>query len=121
DEAERQSFEGEVCVYTRAMLESYRRVVMPAHRAADRRFVDELRAHYVLSFPVRGALRAFTGPTTIVCGRDDYRPGFEDATAVTAGIERTELAVLPDCGTLLPLERPERFRTLLVEWLERLG
>jgi pimeloyl-ACP methyl ester carboxylesterase len=120
DEAEHQAFDGEACVYTRAMLDTFRRVVQPGHRAADRRFIEELRAHYVLSFPLGAALRGYAGPTTVVCGRDDYWSGFEDAVRLIALIARAELAVVPDGGPLLPLERPDRFRALLADWLGRL-
>jgi len=120
DEDERQAFDSEACVYTRAMLERFRRVVQPGHRATNRRFLDEVRAQYVLSLPVRSALRGYRGPVALVCGRDDHWCGFEDAVGVVRVIERAELAVLPDCGPLLPLEAPDRFRALLGDWLARL-
>jgi pimeloyl-ACP methyl ester carboxylesterase len=121
DEDEHQAFDGEACIYTRAQLETFRRVVQPAHRAVNRRFIEEVRSHYVLSLPVRSALRGYLGPVTLVCGRDDHWCGYEDAVAVVRVVERAELAVLPDCGPLLPLEAPDRFRALLVEWLKRLA
>ena len=119
DPHERETFDEVAVVQTQALLEAYRRAIYPASRVADRRFVDEVRARYVLSRPYMAALHQFAGPLDVVCGRDDHWVGCTDALRLVAAAPRGSFHVLADCGHLLPLEQPERFAALLADWVAR--
>lgn len=116
---ERQLFDGEAAVHTAAVLEAFRRIVAPAHLATDRDFVAAVRSRYASSLPLRSAARGLGAPAALVCGRDDYWAGFLDAAELAAALPRSSLAVVPDCGTLLPLEAPARLAAELLDWLAR--
>jgi pimeloyl-ACP methyl ester carboxylesterase len=118
-DAERVLFEGEVAVQTPALLDAFRRVVAPAHAAADREFIAEVRKRYALSVLARSAALRFPGVTALACGRDDYWAGFVDAANLAMIYPRAALTVVPDCGTMLPLEVGDRYRALLSDWLDR--
>jgi pimeloyl-ACP methyl ester carboxylesterase len=120
DDEERQTFDAEACVHTGAMLELFRRVVDPAHRAANRAFVQLVRGRYALSAPWSGALSALARPVSVVCGREDYWAGYADALDLVRLANRCRFTVLPGCGHLLPLEAGAPMRRLFVEWLDEL-
>jgi pimeloyl-ACP methyl ester carboxylesterase len=119
DDAEREIFNGEVSLQTAAVLEGFRKLVAPAHASTDRTFLGGVRSHYVSSLPLRSAARDFAQPTALLCGRNDHWVGFLDAAELAAAYPRASLAVLPDCGQLLPLENPAALRAAFVDWLER--
>jgi len=119
DDAERDVFDGEVSLQTAAVLESFRKLVAPAHASTDRTFLGGVRSRYVSSLSLRSAARDFAGPAALVCGRNDHWVGFLDAAELAAAYPRASLAVLPDCGQLLPLENPAALRAAFVDWLER--
>ncbi len=121
DEQERQTFDAEACVYTREMLERFRRVVDPAHRKAHRFFVEMVRSRYALSSPVGGALASFDRPVHVLCGQNDYWAGFEDPAGLARIFPRCDLRVISGCGHLLPLEKPAELAASLDEWLRALA
>jgi pimeloyl-ACP methyl ester carboxylesterase len=103
-------------------LAAFRRAVHPANRAVDRAVVDAVRARYCMALPYAGALASLDKPACIACGRDDHWVGYHDAVRVLLPLlPRGELHVLRDCGHLLPLEDPARFRALLGDWLTAVG
>jgi pimeloyl-ACP methyl ester carboxylesterase len=119
DPRERDAFEEVAVVQTAAALELFQRVVHPANIGTDQTVLAATRARYCLSRPFVQALQAFERPVSIVCGRDDHWVGFEDALRLVRAFRSARFTVLPDCGHLLPLEDPARFRPLLSDWLER--
>jgi pimeloyl-ACP methyl ester carboxylesterase len=94
--------------------------VHAASERTDRGFLDAVRARYVLPQPILAQLAISSPPTTILCGRDDHWVGYEDAARVLRSLPHAELTVLPECGQLLPLEVPERYRAIVGAFLARL-
>lgn len=119
DDDERDIFDGEVSYQTAAVLDDFRKLVAPAHASTDRTFLAAVRGHYVSSLPLRTAARAFAEPTALICGRNDHWVGFLDAAELAAAYPQASLAVIPDCGQLLPLERPAALRAAFSDWLDR--
>ena len=119
DAHERETFEEIAVVQTAFVLERYRRLVMPASRAADRPFIEALRGRYLLSRNYAGPLSVFDKPTHIICGRHDHWVGFEDQARLARLIPNAALTVLADTGQLLPLEAPALFGAAFEEWLDR--
>jgi pimeloyl-ACP methyl ester carboxylesterase len=116
---ERSTFDGEVAVHTKEVLDAFRRHAAPAHAATDRAFLSGVRSRYALSLLLRTAAKGLAVPTAVVCARDDAWSGFLDAAELAAAIPRSALTVVPDTGPLLPLEAPARLRALATDWLDR--
>lgn len=119
DGHERETFEEAAVVQSAAVLAGYRRLCMPASRAANRPFLDAVRARYAMSRPLVDALSRLEAPVAMVCGRDDHWVGFEDAARLARALPAASLHVLADAGPLLPLEQPARLGLLVDDWLAR--
>ena len=120
DPREQPAFEEVAVLQTRPLLERFQRVVHLANIAADQETMARTRGAYAMSRPYMQALQAFERPVAVVCGRDDHWVGYEDGLRLVRAFRRAEYVVLPDCGHLLPLEQPDRFRATLESWLKRL-
>jgi pimeloyl-ACP methyl ester carboxylesterase len=94
---------------------------MPAIRAAYRPFLDRLEADYQLPAELRRAGAAFTRPSLILTGRQDAAAGYEAAWRLRDEFPRATLATLDLAGHWLGrVERPDAFRALVRDWLERI-
>jgi pimeloyl-ACP methyl ester carboxylesterase len=69
----------------------------------------------------RGALAAIRCPTFVLVGDSDAGTPPELAREIAAGIAGSRLVVVPDCGHLSTLERPQAVAAALVEWLDELA
>jgi pimeloyl-ACP methyl ester carboxylesterase len=118
---ERATFEEVSVVQTHTTLAAYQRLVQPASVATDRAFLGLVRQRYVLPWPFYARLAELALPVSIVCGRDDHWVGYTDAQALLRASPHAELQVLPDCGQLLPLEAPTRYREAVTGFLARNG
>jgi pimeloyl-ACP methyl ester carboxylesterase len=56
-------------------------------------------------------------PTLVLCGRQDALTPPAWHTEIAAGIARSRLVVLEDCGHLAPMERPAEVTAALADWL----
>lgn len=56
-------------------------------------------------------------PTLVLCGRQDALTPPAWHTEIAAGIARSRLVVLENCGHLAPMERPAEVTAALVDWL----
>jgi pimeloyl-ACP methyl ester carboxylesterase len=65
----------------------------------------------------RSFLAEIRCPTLIVVGAQDNLTPVKVAEEMHAGIEGSRLVVIPDCGHLSTLERPEAVNTALRSWL----
>ncbi|WP_439814648.1 alpha/beta fold hydrolase [Zavarzinia sp. CC-PAN008] len=66
------------------------------------------------SRPILGTIRV---PTLVVVGANDQLTPVAEAEEIHRGIAGSRLHVLPDCGHLPAMERPEETTALLREWL----
>jgi pimeloyl-ACP methyl ester carboxylesterase len=66
----------------------------------------------------RGFLASITCPTMIVVGRQDALTPVKVAEEMHAGIKGSRLEIIPDCGHLPTMERPDAVSQLLSQWLE---
>ena len=67
------------------------------------------------SRPMLGAIRC---PTVMLVGEQDRGTPPELAREIAAGIAGARLVVVPDCGHLSTLERPQAVTKALVEWMQ---
>jgi pimeloyl-ACP methyl ester carboxylesterase len=58
-----------------------------------------------------------TCPTLVLCGRQDALTPPDCHREMAAGIARSRLLVLEDCGHLVPMERPAEVTAALEAWL----
>ncbi|AWB25528.1 alpha/beta hydrolase [Methylobacterium currus] len=88
-----------------------------AERVGGAAFVRQQRA--ILDRPdSRPFLATIRVPTLVAVGADDVLTPPALAREIHEGIAGSRLHVLPECGHLPPLERPDETSALLREWLE---
>ncbi|NMG73495.1 alpha/beta fold hydrolase [Aromatoleum diolicum] len=68
----------------------------------------------------RPSLASIRCPTLVLCGREDLVTPPEVHEELVAGIAGAQLAMIEECGHLLPLEQPEQVTTILRDWLSEL-
>lgn len=66
----------------------------------------------------RPGLAAITCPTLVLVGDDDQLTPPALAREMAAGISGARLVVVPECGHLSTLERPQAVTSALVEWMQ---
>ena len=94
---------------------------MPAMRMADQAFLTRLEANYQLPDGLRAARAPFPRPSLIVTGRQDAMVGYEAAWGLRDEFPRATVATLDLAGHWLGrVERPDPFRALARDWLERM-
>ena len=62
-------------------------------------------------------LPTLTMPTLVIWGENDYVLPAHQARAAVGRLPRGRLSLFPDCGHLPHVEHPDRFATLLSDWL----
>ena len=67
----------------------------------------------------RPLLAGIRCPTLVLVGREDALTPVELAREIAAGIPRSKLTIVPDCGHLSTLERPQAVNRALRQWLTR--
>ena len=66
----------------------------------------------------RTALAAIQCPTLVLVGAQDTLTPVVAAQAIADGIDGARLEIVPDCGHLSTLERPDAVNRALLDWLE---
>ncbi|WP_319521475.1 alpha/beta hydrolase [uncultured Desulfosarcina sp.] len=56
-------------------------------------------------------------PTVIVCGEQDQVTPRECSEEMAALIQGSQLEIIPDCGHMTSMEKPEKVSAILLEWL----
>lgn len=65
----------------------------------------------------RESLRAIRCPTLILCGADDALTPPKLHQEIAERIPHAKLVVIPECGHLSTMERPEAVTAAMREWL----
>ena len=95
---------------------------MPAIRIADQSSLTRLDANYQLPEHLAAIGPPFTRPSLILTGRQDAAVGYEAAWGLRDEFPRATLATLDLAGHWLGrVERPDIFRALIRDWLERMA
>jgi pimeloyl-ACP methyl ester carboxylesterase len=66
----------------------------------------------------RDLLGTMAVPTLVLCGREDALTPLAMHLELAAAIREATLVVIPNCGHLAPLERPQAVTRQLLGWLE---
>lgn len=114
-------FENMLVIQTREILEKARRTKSPARALWDEAQEERVGQAFDFSFHKRGETTEFDKPSLILAGRQDSMSGYLDAIDLMPQFTRASLAVLDTAGHSLAWERPDVFKALILDWLERLG
>lgn len=88
-----------------------------AERVGKEAFLRQQRA--IMGRPDRRPLLAkIHVPTLVLCGSEDAVTPVELSRELASGIATSRLTVVPDCGHLATLERPEAANAALRRWLQ---
>lgn len=120
-------------VGTRAVQSALMKSLVHPSRLGDRELIDRILAmadaigqtafeRQSEALIARDDYRPFLGevrcPTLVMVGAQDQMTPVKIAQEISAGIAGSRLEVIPDCGHIATLERPEAVNRLLVEWLD---
>ena len=86
---------------------------------ADTDALERIGERYAFASGVDAGGDPFTGPSLIVCGRQDSVVGWRDALRLPDRFPRATFAVLDTAGHNLEGERPDLLRELVDDWLDR--
>lgn len=98
----------------------YQMYVLPGIRAFDRDAYMKLEHRYWLEDDPERVFGTFTGPTTIICGRQDQIVGYEDQEAVLSHYPNARYTVIEEAGHNVHIDRPEQVKALLRDWAAQL-
>ncbi|HEY7298836.1 MAG TPA: alpha/beta fold hydrolase [Xanthobacteraceae bacterium] len=91
--------------------------IMAQETGADA-FIRQQKA--IMSRPdAKPFLSSITCPTLVLVGDSDALTPLVRSQEIAAGIQRANLVVVPECGHLSTLERPEAVNAALAEWMGR--
>ncbi|WP_269789703.1 alpha/beta fold hydrolase [Stenotrophomonas sp. Iso1] len=62
-------------------------------------------------------LRQWRGPTLVICGKNDAITPLTVSEQMAALLPQATLVVIPQCGHLAPLEKPQEVSAAMREWL----
>lgn len=107
--------------HERRMLDAIRSDDMPAYRSADYELLLRLEKGYLPTGAAAAPGPPFTGPSLILCGRQDATTGFRAAGRLVDEFPRASYCVIDLAGHHLGrVERPAVFRALFDDWLDRM-
>lgn len=99
-----------------ALVQSYLEFVL---RAGAQQLVRQNRA--VIARPdARRHIGQLRCPVLVICGEADQLTPPECSQEIAALVPHAQLRVLPGCGHMLTMERPQAVNAALQEWLARL-
>jgi pimeloyl-ACP methyl ester carboxylesterase len=105
-----------------AVIERWRRAILPAGAVADTAFLERLRvAGYELGFDPDALAQPFDRPALILTGRFDDVCGYRRAYDLLDAYPCATFAVLDGAGHSLPEEQPALFAALVGDWLDRVA
>jgi pimeloyl-ACP methyl ester carboxylesterase len=115
----RQAVEKMAVVQSRKVIEGWQTTVTPAVNIADQTFLDRTTNPCQFSFEAELDRVTFDKPTLFITGRQDNSCGYRQALDLLENFPRATFAILDTAGHCLPSEQVAVFRTLGVEWLDR--
>lgn len=96
-----------------ALLDRYRAML---RRAGFAQLARQNRA-MMAAHDFRPRLPAIRCPTLVVCGENDGVTPPQCSREIAQAIAGARLALLPDCGHMLTMEKPGAVNALLLQWL----
>lgn len=88
--------------------------------APPRRFAVVRQQESIANWTSDGRLGAISCPALVICGADDGMVPPENSRQIAAGIPRARIEIIPQCGHLPMLEKPEVVAALVRQFAARL-
>jgi pimeloyl-ACP methyl ester carboxylesterase len=89
---------------------------MMARKTSD---IYEAQIKALLSRPdARDVLQTILCPTLVLCGNEDIWAPVKQHADLAARIPRSQMTVIPECGHMSPMERPELVSEAFKQWLD---
>lgn len=111
---------GYLAVQNAEIIERIRDTKVPAAALHDAELEARVARRFLFSFHDALLTSRFERPSLILSGRQDSISGYADAMAMLECYPRATYGLLDTAGHSLSWERPELFKALLQDWLERL-
>jgi pimeloyl-ACP methyl ester carboxylesterase len=108
-------------VQNRSIIEKIRRTKIPAIPLHDREMEERIGNYFEFSFDLGGPDAVFDRPSLIISGRQDAIAGYADAIESLPTYPRATYALMDTAGHSLAWERPDLFKALARDWLQRLS
>jgi pimeloyl-ACP methyl ester carboxylesterase len=70
---------------------------------------------------MKGKLRFYQLPALVMVGEADKVTPMESASSLAQAISYSQYEVIPGAGHAMPLEQPEAFHRILLDWLKRVA
>lgn len=118
----------------RAMAQEWLKGMLPASRLNDEPLVNEIIEMFarrtatefeiqqmgLLGRPdARPVLATIQRPTLVLTGQDDGWSGPARHEEIAAGIRDSKLVLVPECGHMSTMERPDEVTAAMRDWLKR--
>ena len=68
---------------------------------------------------MKGKLRFYQLPALVMVGEGDKVTPMESASSLAQAISYSQYEVVPGGGHMMPLEQPEAFHRIVLEWLKK--
>ena len=108
-------------VHRRDIFEKRGRAILPAIPLHDPEQAARVWKAFDFPFDLLAADAVFDKPTLIVSGRQDSWSGYADAVDCLPVYPRATFALLDTAGHALVWERPELFKSLVRDWIDRMA
>jgi pimeloyl-ACP methyl ester carboxylesterase len=115
-----EDFTGIAVLQTADTLRQYQRDIEPGLDAADIDAMGRIRKNWALTIaPESGPI--YTGPSLILCGRQDSATGYADQYPLLPHYPRASYVVVDGAGHNLQIEQPGLLAVLVNDWLSRIA
>ena len=114
-------FENLMVIQNQSLLDLAANHKIPAMKLFDTEQETRISQSFHFAHDLSGEVQKHDGPAVIVVGRQDAMSGYKDGIDLLDAFPRASLAVLDTAGHAVAWERPEIFKALIVDWLERLA
>ena len=113
-------FENLMVIQDQRLLDLAAKHKIPAMKLFDAEQEARVSQSFLFAHDLNSEVQNHDGPAVIIVGRQDAMSGYLDGVDLLENFPRASLAVLDTAGHALAWERPEVFKALIVDWLERL-
>jgi len=113
-------FENLMVIQSQRLVDLVAKSKIPAMGLFNQAQEERVSGAFHFAHELRGDVSVHEGPTVIIVGRQDAVSGYMDGIDLLQTFPRASLAVMDTAGHAVAWERPEVFRALMRDWVERM-